>query len=450
MAAPVEQLRVVEFYSGVGGMHYALILSEIPSTVVAAVDINEVANKVYKHNFPDINLLQRNIQSVSLKDFIKWDADVFLMSPPCQPFTRVGLKGDKSDPRTSSFLYLLQTLPQLTKKPGYILVENVKGFESSDTRNELVDVLKKCHYSYKDSQSETALLLLAKQQPLIFKETTLTNEEKDLLNHQILSENVCCHSNLDKNNLQEVESTPGRTDTSDISDRSKSEADIQNTSESMSISNLESQRDIGSKTEDKISPKERNIKEYLEALSQESFEDYAVPDKTLLRFGRVMESFEEDERTCCFTKAYGHYVEGTGSFLQHNNSLTKQWAFEDRLDSNVTLLRLQQLSLRYFTPREVANFHCFPKEFRHIITGWGGASYDQDVSHADPNPKNLYRNYEVNYNGDVSDIILMAEGCQLNIQKCPLRLNYCNIVIVDGNGDHDLNVILKEIVPFLT
>lgn len=132
----------------------------------------------------------------------------------------------------------------------------------------------------------------------------MTNEENTLLNHQILSENVCCHSNLDKNNLQEVESTPGRTDTSDINDRSKSEADIQNTSESMSMSNLESQRDIGSKTEDKISPKERNIKEYLEALSQESFEDYAVPDKTLLRFGRVMDIVrEEDERTCCFTKA---------------------------------------------------------------------------------------------------------------------------------------------------
>ncbi|PIK42911.1 putative tRNA (cytosine(38)-C(5))-methyltransferase-like [Apostichopus japonicus] len=428
------------------------VVSEIPSTVVAAVDINEVANKVYKHNFPDINLLQRNIQSVSLKDFIKWDADVFLMSPPCQPFTRVGLKGDKSDPRTSSFfiyskLYLrgLHSLnrfiqeyqrvlsellrkaenPELTKKPGYILVENVKGFESSDTRNELVDVLKKCHYSYKipaeydirhliwcilyfvTSQefllSPTDLgvpnqrlryFLLAKQQPLIFKETTLTNEENTLLNHQILSENVCCQSNQDTNNLKEVGSTPGRTDTSDSDATRRSEADIQNTSESMSMSNLEYQRDIGCKMDISLSPKERNIKEYLEALSQESFEDYAIPDKTLLRFGRVMDIVrDEEERTCCFTKAYGHYVEGTGSFLQRNNSLKKKWAFEDRLDSNVTLLRLQQLGLRYFTPREVANFHCFPKEFRHIMVWWGLASYDQDVSHADPNPKNLYRNY---------------------------------------------------------
>ncbi|PIK33552.1 putative tRNA (cytosine(38)-C(5))-methyltransferase-like, partial [Apostichopus japonicus] len=210
--------------------------------------------------------------------------------------------------------------------------------------NELVDVLKKCHYSYKEfllsptdlgvPNQRLRYFLLAKHQPLIFKETTLTNEEKTLLNHQILSENVCCHSNQDTNNLQVVGSTPGRTDTSDIDATSKSEADIQNTSESM------------------------------KALSQESFEDYAVPDKTLLRFGRVMDIVrDEDERTCCFTKAYGHYVEGTGSFLQRNNSLTKQWAFEDRLDSNVTLLRLQQLGLRYFTPREVANFHCFPKEF---------------------------------------------------------------------------------------
>jgi tRNA (cytosine38-C5)-methyltransferase len=37
---------------------------------------------------------------------------MILMSPPCQPFTRVGKKRDNEDIRTKSFLHLLDLLPQ--------------------------------------------------------------------------------------------------------------------------------------------------------------------------------------------------------------------------------------------------------------------------------------------------------------------------------------------------
>jgi tRNA (cytosine38-C5)-methyltransferase len=49
-------ITVLEFYSGIGGMHAALNLAEqqgsIPSAeVLAAFDINDVANRIYAHNF---------------------------------------------------------------------------------------------------------------------------------------------------------------------------------------------------------------------------------------------------------------------------------------------------------------------------------------------------------------------------------------------------------------
>ncbi|CAH2039407.1 unnamed protein product, partial [Iphiclides podalirius] len=44
--------RVLELYSGIGGMHIALKESRINGEVVAAVDINTIANEVYCHNFP--------------------------------------------------------------------------------------------------------------------------------------------------------------------------------------------------------------------------------------------------------------------------------------------------------------------------------------------------------------------------------------------------------------
>ena len=51
-------LKVLEFYSGIGGMHAALqraaAAGNIPDfEVLAAFDINDVANRIYAHNFGD-------------------------------------------------------------------------------------------------------------------------------------------------------------------------------------------------------------------------------------------------------------------------------------------------------------------------------------------------------------------------------------------------------------
>lgn len=70
------------------------------------------------------------------------------MSPPCQPFTRNGLKKDELDPRTCSFSHLLNILPELQIQ--YILLENVKGFETSVMREKLIDTLKNCGFYYQE------------------------------------------------------------------------------------------------------------------------------------------------------------------------------------------------------------------------------------------------------------------------------------------------------------
>jgi tRNA (cytosine38-C5)-methyltransferase len=43
-------MRVVEFYSGIGGMHYAARHLHT-AHVVAAFDVNPLANDVYAYNF---------------------------------------------------------------------------------------------------------------------------------------------------------------------------------------------------------------------------------------------------------------------------------------------------------------------------------------------------------------------------------------------------------------
>lgn len=68
---------------------YALQSSGLPFTVVEAFDINEVANDVYEHNFGH-RPSEGNVSRVKAKELDAYKADMWLMAPPCQPYTRQG------------------------------------------------------------------------------------------------------------------------------------------------------------------------------------------------------------------------------------------------------------------------------------------------------------------------------------------------------------------------
>ena len=120
-------LRVVEFYAGAGGFHYALDRQPTPYHIVASMDINTNTNLVYRHNFPDTPHLNRNICGLTSKELDDLRADVFVLSPPCQPFTRQGRRRDNLDTRTDSFFHLMQLLTVMKCPPSYLLMENVQG-----------------------------------------------------------------------------------------------------------------------------------------------------------------------------------------------------------------------------------------------------------------------------------------------------------------------------------
>ncbi|KAJ9080707.1 C-5 cytosine-specific DNA methylase [Entomophthora muscae] len=125
----LQALTALEFYSGIGGMRFALegaVDDPRAVKVLAAFDINPHANQVYLHNFGDA-VTSANLDNTMNADKLgRFKADIYLMSPPCQPYTRTGHQNQAADPRSKSFLAFLEALPILdanNKAPKYLFIE---------------------------------------------------------------------------------------------------------------------------------------------------------------------------------------------------------------------------------------------------------------------------------------------------------------------------------------
>lgn len=359
MEPRAEPLRVLELYSGIGGMHLALARAGVPAQVVAAVDINTAAGRIYRHNFPLTPLWNKSIEGIPVQDFDQLRVDLILMSPPCQPFTRLGLKRDLVDPRTKSFLYLLDVLPKLNSPPRFLLLENVKGFEESSARDRLVETLSSSGYSFREvlvsptsvgiPNSRLRYFLIARR-----SEGGLGDETQE----KIL-EAFNLHDDTGSTEPSAV-LCPGQTETQDGLE-----------CDSKFLYKLETRAEVQRKQQQDRDGSIRQIRDFLDPDPDLDLDQYLLPPKTLLRYGLILDIVEPDSRrSVCFTKNYGRYVEGTGSVLQTSQvDLESVFTGLDQLSEEERLRRLQTLQLRYFTPREVANLMGFPQSF----------SFPQDV-----------------------------------------------------------------------
>lgn len=292
------------------------------------MDVNTVANEVYKHNFQKTTKnLSRNIQSLNIEEIRKFNIDTILMSPPCQPFTRVGLKKDSLDNRSESLLHILKLIPKI-ETLKYIIVENVKGFESSNTRNELVKCLE-TKFNYKElllspcqfgvPNSRHRYYLLAKRKDLNF-----CFNDSSLINH--LPENILKLLPESRHRLLAFK---------DECINKKTKTDCY---------------------------KLRHI------VSEEVDEKYLISEKILQKYASILDIRNNNSNgSCCFTKAYGHYVEGTGSvFCPYSDEIIQENFLKLKNYKEVPLEELQpliDLKLRYFTPKEVSRLMCFPEDF---------------------------------------------------------------------------------------
>ena len=88
-----------------------------------------------------------------------------------------------------------------------------------------------------------------------------------------------------------------------------------------------------------------------------------------------MDAVLAGDRKCnCFTKSYGKFTKGTGSFLAETRFDFKAWNPREpssECDPTIPLVSDEKKETnktapprtRYFSPREVANIHSFPATF---------------------------------------------------------------------------------------
>ncbi|KAJ6573887.1 S-adenosyl-L-methionine-dependent methyltransferase [Mycena vulgaris] len=331
-------MKALEFYSGIGGLHFALSRSNVPLSITHAFDWDQNACEVYAANFGPGIAKKTDISTLTASYLASLHASLWLLSPACQPYTVLNpsAKGEL-DPRAKSFLHLVQTvLPELARgnaHPTHFFVENVGGFETSSTRQILVSTLRGLGYTTAEflltplqfgiPNSRLRYYLLAKRSPFSFRSP----------------------QNRDGETLRYI---PGHGNESWVDRRlpvvpDSDSADIHGT----------------------------DVDEIRNYLDSEPVEGCGIPNKILYKWGRLFDIvFPSSRRTCCFTRGYTQLVERSGSILQLNEEQDTETVFDGFLQSQLSstsadaahaVRTLDPLRLRYFSPEELLRlFHFNP------------------------------------------------------------------------------------------
>ncbi|EPZ34169.1 S-adenosyl-L-methionine-dependent methyltransferase [Rozella allomycis CSF55] len=300
-------MRVLELFAGVGGMKiaYQMAFSDDKESTFEPIEILPAAITVYNtHSISKHRA--KNIIGLKIHDVDNFD--MWTMSPPCQPYTKQksSKELDLDDKRSDCFMHLLTLLRGVSKRPTYIIVENVAPFyvRNGQGRMELLKVLKDLNYNIseyiinpKDSlnipNSRNRYYLLARLNKTFDNEILQTNLPESKLKMEY---SAFVRDYLLKNVPQECEIT--------LSTKCK----------------------------------------------RGSLFDIVDLNST---------------STMCFTKNYTKYAEGTGSVLKTSDQDIAA-IFENHCvrkcegDENCCL---KQVGLRYFAPKEIANLMGFPDWF---------------------------------------------------------------------------------------
>ncbi|MCL2221327.1 MAG: DNA (cytosine-5-)-methyltransferase [Oscillospiraceae bacterium] len=129
-------MRVGSMFAGIGGI--CLGFKYAGASIVWANEQDKFACKTYRHVFGQDYLVEGDIRKIEL-DSIP-DFDVLTAGFPCQPFSIMGKQKGFADPRGTMYFEILRVID--FKKPGVVLLENVKNLIKHDNGNTFATICK--------------------------------------------------------------------------------------------------------------------------------------------------------------------------------------------------------------------------------------------------------------------------------------------------------------------
>ncbi len=146
------QTTALELFCGIGG--FAAAAARMHIRVAEALDQSPVALGVYRLNFPDHHVRKADLEKISAGELAGFDADLWWLSPPCQPYSVRGRKKDLGDPRARSLARILEVFPKIPQKrlPQHLALENVPAFAESQARALVVGLLSDRGYHIHERQ----------------------------------------------------------------------------------------------------------------------------------------------------------------------------------------------------------------------------------------------------------------------------------------------------------
>lgn len=144
----LTSLSALELFCGIGGFAAAVARTNV--RVVGALDQSPAVLAVYRLNFPGHVSRQVDLEKITATKLADFAADLWWLSPPCQPYSVRGQQKDLADPRARSLAHLLTVFADIPLEclPRHLALENVAGFARSQARQHLVELLTTRGYQF--------------------------------------------------------------------------------------------------------------------------------------------------------------------------------------------------------------------------------------------------------------------------------------------------------------
>ena len=131
MTAKCEKRKIINLFSGAGG--FSLGAKRAGFDMAGSVEKDPQAISVYKRNFPNSQLWEKDISTISATEILKTfglqvgEIDGIIGGPPCQGFSHMG-QNNSEDPRNKLFTRFFEIVNDAV--PKFFLAENVPGILS--------------------------------------------------------------------------------------------------------------------------------------------------------------------------------------------------------------------------------------------------------------------------------------------------------------------------------